>query len=240
MQINRRTLLAAGGALVSGVSLPVWAQLRIEITGVGANQMPIAIPQFQGTNNAPLDLSAVITADLERSGAFRALKVMGELPTEDLQKPRASFWKTMGATALVMGTIENLADTRFSINYQLFGTAENKVIDEKKFVVSRGDLRLTAHRIADAIYERLTGESGIFASRLAYVLQRGPQAYELIVSDSDGENPQVALQSNQSIISPMWSPNGLLLTYVSFEANKPVIYLHDVRSGLRLSYSSVK
>ena len=72
MQINRRTLLAAGAGLASGLSLPAWAQLRIEITGVGANQMPIAIPQFQGTNNAPLDLSAVVTADLERSGAFRA------------------------------------------------------------------------------------------------------------------------------------------------------------------------
>ena len=86
MQINRRTLLAAGGALVSGLSLPAWAQLRIEITGVGANQMPIAIPQFQGTNNAPLDLSAVITADLERSGAFRALKVMGDFPAGDCRQ----------------------------------------------------------------------------------------------------------------------------------------------------------
>ena len=240
MQINRRTLLAAGAGLASGLSLPAWAQLRIEITGVGANQMPIAIPQFQGTNNAPLDLSAVVTADLERSGAFRALKVMGELPAEDMQNPRAQFWRTMGATALVMGAIEKLADTRYSISYKLFGTTENKVIDEKQFVVSTGDLRLTAHRIADAVYERLTGETGIFASRLAYVLQRGPSSYELVVSDSDGENPQVALQSNQSIISPMWSPNGLLLTYVSFEANKPVIYLHDVRSGERRLIASFK
>ena len=124
MQINRRTLLAAGAGLASGASLPAWAQLRIEITGVGANQMPIAIPRFQGTNDSPLDLSAVITADLERSGAFRALKIMGELPAEDLQKPRADFWKTMGATALVMGSIELLADRRFSIIYQLFGRAD--------------------------------------------------------------------------------------------------------------------
>ena len=240
MQINRRTLLAAGAGLVSGASLPAWAQLRIEITGVGANQMPIAIPQFQGTNNAPLDLSTVVTADLERSGSFRALKVMGELPAEDIEKPRAKFWRTMGATALVMGTIEKLPDTRYRVNYRLFGTVEDKVIDEKQFVVSSGDLRLTAHRIADAVYERLTGESGIFASRLAYVLQRGPASYELVVSDSDGANPQTALKSNQSIISPMWSPNGLLLTYVSFEANKPVIYLHDVRSGERRLIASFK
>ena len=240
MQINRRTLLTTAAGLACGGSLPAWAQLRIEITGVGANQMPIAIPQFQGTNNAPVDLSAVISADLERSGAFRSIKVMGELPPEDVEKPRAKFWRTMGATALVIGTIEKLVDTRYRINYKLFGTVENKIIDENQYVVSSGDLRLTAHRIADAVYEQLTGESGIFASRLAYVLQRGPSSYELVVSDSDGENPQTALRSNQSIISPMWSPNGLLLTYVSFEANKPVIYLHDVRSGERRLIASFK
>lgn len=240
MQINRRTLLAAGAGLASGISLPAWAQLRIEITGVGANQIPIAIPQFQGTNNAPLDLSAVISADLERSGAFRSIKVMGELPAEDLQTPRAKFWRTMGANALVMGTVEKLAELRYRVNYRLFDISENKVTDEKQYDVSPQDLRLTAHRIADAVYEKLTGESGIFASRLAYVLQRGPKAYELIVSDSDGENAQAALRSNQSIISPMWSPNGLLLTYVSFEANKPVVYLHDVRTGERRLIASFK
>ena len=125
MQINRRTLLAAGAGLVSGASLPAWAQLRSEFTGVGPNQMPIAIPQFQGTNNAPLDLSTVVTADLERSGSFRALKVMGELPAEDIEKPRAKFWRTMGATALVMGTIEKLPDTRYRVYYRLFGTVED-------------------------------------------------------------------------------------------------------------------
>ena len=240
MQINRRTLLVAGAGLASGISLPAWAQLRIEITGVGANQIPIAIPQFQGTNNAPLDLSAVISADLERSGAFRSIKVMGELPSEDLQTPRAKFWRTMGANALVMGTVEKLAELRYRVNYRLFDISENKVTDEKQYDVSPQDLRLTAHRIADAVYEKLTGESGIFASRLAYVLQRGPKAYELVVSDSDGENAQAALRSNQSIISPMWSPNGLLLTYVSFEANKPVVYLHDVRTGERRLIASFK
>ena len=240
MQIDSRKLLAAGAGLASGISLPAWAQLRIEITGVGANQIPIAIPQFQGTNNAPLDLSAVISADLERSGAFRSIKVMGELPAEDLQKPRAKFWRTMGANALVMGTVEKLAELRYRVNYRLFDISENKVTDEKQYDVSPQDLRLTAHRIADAVYEKLTGESGIFASRLAYVLQRGPKAYELVVSDSDGENAQAALRSNQSIISPMWSPNGLLLTYVSFEANKPVVYLHDVRTGERRLIASFK
>ena len=95
MKINRRMFMASGALASATAVVPAWAQLRIEITGVGANQMPIAIPQFQGTNNAPLDLSTVVTADLERSGSFRALKVMGELPAEDIEKPRAKFWRTM-------------------------------------------------------------------------------------------------------------------------------------------------
>ena len=101
--LNRRTFLTAAAA--TGFASSAMAQLRIEITGVGANQMPIAIPKFQGTNDSPVDIAAVVTADLERSGAFRALKVMGEVPAEDLTQPRGQFWQTMGATVLVLGTI---------------------------------------------------------------------------------------------------------------------------------------
>ncbi len=240
MHINRRAFLATGAALTTSASMPALAQLRIEITGVGANQFPIAIPRFQGTTDAPLDIAAVITADLERSGAFRAIKVMGEVPAEDLKAPRGQFWQTMGANALVVGSVETIDGTRFNVEFRLFDTVKGEVLEEKRLNVAKDDLRLTAHQIADAVYAKITGELGIFASRLAYVLQTGPQAYELVVSDSDGENPRTALQSRQSIISPMWAPNGLLLTYVSFEANKPVIYLHDVRTGERRLIANFK
>lgn len=236
--LNRRSFLATAAA--TGFASSAMAQLRIEITGVGANQMPIAIPKFQGTNDSPVDIAAVVTADLERSGAFRALKVMGEVPAEDLTQPRGQFWQTMGATVLVLGTITNLTDTRFDVHYRLFDTMKNEIIDEKKFMVPAADLRLTAHRIADSIYEKMLAEGGIFASRIAYVVQKAQNAYELIVADSDGENPHVALRSSQPIISPVWSPNGMLLSYVSFEAMKPVIYLHDVRSGDRRLIANFK
>ena len=240
MSVNRRTFLAAGMATSGLAALPAMAQLRIEITGVGANQLPIAIPQFQGTRDAPVDLAQVITADLERSGAFRAIRVMGEVPAEDVSAPRGAFWQKMGASALVVGQIVRASETRLEVEYRLVDTVKNAVIDQKRYVATPTDLRLTAHQIADAIYEKLTGEGGIFASRLAYVLQRGPHDYELVVADSDGENPQPALKSKESIISPMWSPNGLLLTYVSFEANKPVVYMHDVRTGERRAVANFK
>src|SRR5213079_555544 len=95
-----------------------------------------------------------------------------------------------------------------------------------------GDLRLAAHRIADYIYEKLTDDKGIFATRIAYVTKAGPK-YNLWVADSDGENAQSALASTEPIISPAWSANGSSLAYVSFESRKPVVYVHDVSSGKR-------
>ncbi len=96
----------------------------------------------------------------------------------------------------------------------------------------KADLRLVAHRIADYIYEKLTGERGIFSTRIAYVTKGGSR-YVLWVADADGENAQSALASAEPIISPAWSPNGTQLAYVSFESRKPVVYVHDVASGQR-------
>lgn len=99
-------------------------------------------------------------------------------------------------------------------------------------VVTTGDLRLVAHRIADYIYEKLTGEKGIFSTRIAYVTKSGAH-YRLWIADADGENSQSALSSPEPIISPAWAPNGTQLAYVSFESRKPVVHVHDVASGHR-------
>jgi TolB protein len=100
------------------------------------------------------------------------------------------------------------------------------------YVVVAGDLRLASHRISDFVYEKLTGERGVFSTRITYVTKAGSR-YNLWVADSDGENAQSALASPEPIISPSWSPTGTQLAYVSFESRKPVIYVHDVASGKR-------
>ncbi len=102
----------------------------------------------------------------------------------------------------------------------------------QSFVVTQGDLRLVAHRIADFIYEKLTGERGVFSTRITYVTKTGSR-YSLWVADADGENAQSALSSPEPIISPAWSPNGGQMAYVSFESRKPVVYVHDVATGRR-------
>lgn len=235
--INRRTFLA--GASAFAVAAPVAAQLRIEITGVGANQMPIAIPKFPGTDHAPVDIAAIVAADLERSGAFRRLRVQGQLSEKEVSEQDARFWQTMGATALISGTIEPV-QSRWAVAVQAYDTVKGVKLIHQQFMVSESDLRLTAHRIADMVYEKFMAESGIFASRIAYVVQNGPKNYELIVADSDGENAKTALRSTESVISPTWSPDGMLLSYVSFEAGKPVVYVHDVRTGTRRLLASFK
>lgn len=103
--------------------------------------------------------------------------------------------------------------------------------DSAVFTTSGNDVRMCAHRIADRIYTNLTGEGPIFASKLVYVAQLARNRYELVISDSDGGNRQAALQSHEPIISPVWSPDGKKISYVSFEDRKPIIYVPGARDG---------
>lgn len=232
--VSRRNFLSGlTAAALAQTAAPALAELRIEVTGVGANQMPIAIPQFKGSSASPVDVALVVSADLERSGAFRSLKTEGEVTEEDLAHPRVKYWQGLGATAVVAGSIDALGDSRYKLHFALYDTVKKAFLEERDLTVTEKDLRLASHRIADRIYNRLTGEEGMFASRLAYVAQKSRTHYELVISDSDGMNPQVALESKEPIISPAWAPDGMILSYVSFELGKPVVYLHDVRSGQR-------
>jgi TolB protein len=114
----------------------------------------------------------------------------------------------------------------------LWDVVRGQDLGGQSYAVTQADLRLAAHRIADFIYEKLTGDKGVFSTRIAYVT-KAAQRYQLWVADADGENAQSALASPEPIISPAWSPNGSQLAYVSFESRKPVVYTHDVVSGKR-------
>jgi TolB protein len=132
-----------------------------------------------------------------------------------------------------------LADGRFDVRVRLWDVVRSQDLGGQSHVVSGADLRLAAHRVADFIYEKLTGDKGIFATRIAYVT-KSAQRFNLWVADSDGENAQSALTSAEPIISPSWSPTGNQLAYVSFESRKPVIYSHDVASGKRRLLANFK
>ena len=228
LQLPRRTLLAA---LTAAPFTSALAQFRVEVTGVGLTQLPIALVPFRGEDASPQKISAIIRADLERTGQFRAVDAAGQA-MDETSRPDLSFWRQRAADSLAGGSVTRLPDGRWDVRFRLWDVVRGQDLGGQGYVVPQADLRLAAHKIADYIYEKLTGEKGVFSTRLGYVTKAGNR-YTLWVADSDGENAQAALSSPESIISPTWSPNGTQLAYVSFEARKPVIYVHDVSTGKR-------
>jgi TolB protein len=141
-------------------------------------------------------------------------------------------WRGRGADALAVGSVSRLADGRFDVRYKLWDLVKAEELLGSSNVALAADMRLAAHRISDAIYQALTGERGVFSTRIAYVTRAGNR-YALHVTDADGEGGQIALASPDPIISPAWSPNGKELAYVSFESQKAVVWVQDVSSGQR-------
>lgn len=227
-------------AWVAAVALahPAWAQFRVEVSGVGLKQIPVSIVPFKGGAQAPQDVSAIVQADLERSGLFRAVAPALQGLDENA-RPDLAPWRDRAVDALLTGSVTRLADGRFDVRFRLWDVVRAADLGGVSLPVTATDLRFAAHKVADYVYEKLTGEPGVFATRISYVSKQDNR-YGLWVADADGENAQVAFSSPEPIISPVWSPNGGQLAYVSFEARKPVIYTHEVANGRRRLVANFK
>ncbi len=231
----RRSLLVGMTALGSQAA---WPQFRVEVSGVGLTQLPIAIAAFRGDEQAPQKMATIVQADLERSGQFKAVDA-SNAALDERSNPDMSAWRQKAADSLLTGSISKLAESRFYVRFRHWDTVRGQDLGGQSYAVPLSDLRLVAHRIADYVYQKLTGERGVFSTRMAYVTKAGTR-FNLWVADADGENAQSALASPEPIISPAWSPSGAQLAYVSFESRKPVIYVHDVLSGKRRLLANFK
>jgi len=214
------------------------AQLSIEITGAGANRIPVAIANFAGDPAAAQVVTTTVRADLERSGLFKLVDPGGSTLDENAQVNFAD-WKGRGADALAAGSLTRGGDGRMEARFRLYDTQKQVALGGAVFVTGNDQLRAAGHRIADYIYEKLTGEKGVFSTRIAYVVKSGGQ-FRLQIADADGQGAATALSSTEPIISPVWSPDGSKLAYVSFEKKKPVIYVHSLASGQRQVVANFK
>jgi TolB protein len=222
------------------------AALTIEIVGGIEGAQPIAIVPFKALEGAPVgeDVAAVIAADLARTGRFKPMPTRDMLATpHTAEEVDLRDWRLLSMDNLVVGSVERRSVGDYEVRFVLFDVFRGEQLANMAFTSSAAELRYTAHRIADVIYERLTGQPGVFTTRIAYISSDwdvGGQRVVLRVADADGYNPQTIVSSKEPILSPAWSPDGRRLAYVSFENKQPAIFVQELASGRRERVASYK
>ena len=219
---------------------PAQAALHIDITQGNTEPMPIAITDFLGAPGqeagAGSDIAGVITNDLERSGLFRPLSKASfiEKLTDINVPPRFGDWRVINSQALVTGQVKMEADGRLRVEFRLWDVYGEQQLTGLQFFTTPDNWRRVAHLVADAIYERLTGEKGYFDTRVVYVSESGPKnrrVKRLAIMDQDGYNPHTLTNGAELVLTPRFSPNSQEITYLSYHNNNPRVYLLDIETG---------
>lgn len=214
----------------------VFAVLELEITQGVDNAMSIAVLPFVGQEaikSADSQITAVVSNDLKNSGRFR----LANAPKQAADAVDFEVWRAQRVEGVVVGQVKRLSDGQFQVAFKLFDIYNKNKLLEQEFTVKHDQLRKLSHHISDMIYQQLTGDRGIFSTKIAYILvseRHGRHAkYKFQVADSDGYNPRTLLISNFPLMSPAWSPDSKKIAYVSFEGNRAAIYVQDIASGTR-------
>ena len=243
VRIGRFAAQLAGLTLVLLLaSQPSRAQLRLDVTEGVRDAVPIAIVPFGGqAEGGPSDIAAIVSGDLRLSGRFAPLdrQDMVARPTTG-QEIRFQDWRLLKSDYLVVGRL-NSNGGGSAVDFELFNVQTGQqLLADSIPVVGQGQ-RAAAHRIADLVFERLTGIPGAFSTRIAYVSVAGTpptQRYRLVVSDADGYNQRTVTESGEPLMSPSWSPDGQSLAYVSFETKTSAIYVQRLATGERRRVSA--
>ncbi|TAN75074.1 MAG: Tol-Pal system protein TolB [Gallionella sp.] len=220
------------GLLLLAQASMAGAVLSIEIIGAGEHQIPVAIVPLGGDDKLAQSIHEVVASDLQRTGLFRLVDPAGKLPHE-LAEVSYPDWQVRGAEALAIGTVAVQANGRIEARFRLLDAVKQTELVGQAVSAGEGQVRAVGHRIADLIYEKLTGNKGVFSTRIVFVNREGKK-FRLIVADSDGYNEQTVLAQNEPIMSPAWSPDGSHLAYVSFETGHAAVYVQSLYTNLRL------
>lgn len=232
------TLLTLGLSVVLSVA---HAGLNLVLTQGVDQAQPIAIPALIGPKtlvSGGISLMQVVRNDLTNSGQFRVIPSANQTQ-KPLQSVDYNSWRQLGVNTVVLGTVKSILGL-YTVHIELIDVYTKTVLLNKTYTVRETQLRQLAHKISDAVYQKLTGVRGIFSTKLAYILvqnHQGVSQYRLEVCDADGFNPRTLLVSPMPLMSPAWSPDGSQIAYVSFEHHRAAIYSQDVASGQRIKIS---
>ncbi|RLJ60583.1 TolB protein [Litoreibacter meonggei] len=227
-------------AFVMAVSAAQAEPLRIELDSPNIEPLPFAAPAFiaetAGADQYARDLAAVVSSDLQGSGLFRAISqdaFISQITSFDSPVQYAD-WKAINAQALITGAVSTTGDGQIIVKFRLFDVfSEDQLGEGLQFVGSTNGWRRMAHKVADAVYSRITGEGGYFDSRVVYVSETGPKNARLKrlgIMDYDGANQQFLTDAQAIVLAPRFSPNGDRVIYTSYESGFPKIYVLDVAS----------
>ena len=226
-------------------STSAWAVLTIVIDEGIKKATPVVVLPFRGEAAAPHKLSRIISYDMARSGKFRALPLsqLPEIP-QSLSQIHYDRWRNTGSDVLLMGEVLPNGDGSYRVKGVLVDVIRRKIMFTREYPkVKPALLRRVAHRLADEMYEAMTGVRGAFDTRIAYVVitrQGRRQTYTLYVADSDGYGEVAVLRSRQPIMSPSWSPDGRKLAYVSFENGRPEVFIQNLYTGKRIKVAGYR
>ncbi|BBE74062.1 Tol-Pal system beta propeller repeat protein TolB [Oharaeibacter diazotrophicus] len=237
----RTGIVAVLAALAATAAAPARAEITIDVTQGTVEPLPIAIPDFVGggdTADVGRDIAGVVSADLKRSGLFNVLDPASfiERQVNPAAMPTFTNWSTINAQALVTGGISRAADGRLQVDFRLWDVFAGQQLTGQQFFTTRENWRRVAHIIADAIYERLTGEKGYFDTRVVFVDEsgsKGARVKRLAIMDQDGFNVRYLTNGKDLVLTPRFSPSSQDITYMSFGAGDPRVYLLNIETGQR-------
>ncbi|MCB9949219.1 MAG: Tol-Pal system protein TolB [Rhodospirillaceae bacterium] len=242
-----RTAARLLGLLLLGLTCvaafgPAEAELRIDVYSPNPPEpMPIAVPSFSGTGSDQSrgqEVASVIAADLERSGLFRIVDPNAYIqdPQSLMSGPRFADWRIINAEALVSGSVQTQSDGRLRAEFRLWDVIAETEAAGQAYQTEPENWRRIAHIIADQIYERVTGESGFFDTRIVYVSESGPateRVKRLAIMDQDGANHRYLTNGDTLVLTPRFSPTTQEITFLAYYDNRPRVYLFNIDTGQR-------